>query len=112
MDPVMGIVGSLVVARWSWGLLRDSGRILLDRQAPAPLHERIREAIESDADNVVADLHVWSIGPGLQAAIVSVVTHDPRPPNHYKALLPAGLDHVTVEVQPCSHPHAACADGT
>lgn len=103
MDPVMGIAGSLLVARWSWGLLKETAGVLLDRQESESLREEIRAAIESEADNRVSDLHVWSIGPGLCAAIISVVTHTPRDPAHYKALLPGGrgLAHVTVEVQHC-----------
>lgn len=102
MDPVMGLVGSALIARWSWGLLQQTASVLLDRQAPEMLQASIRESIESDADNRVADLHVWSIGPGMRAAIVSLVTRHPRPPAHYKALLPVPLHHITVEVQPCT----------
>jgi cation diffusion facilitator family transporter len=103
MDPVMGVVGAILVARWSWGLLRDSGRILLDHQAAPRILAALREAIESHADNRVADLHVWSVGPGIHAAAIAVVTDEPQPPDHYKTLLPEGLGllHVTVEVHPC-----------
>ena len=106
MDPAMGIVGAGLVARWSWGLLRDTARVLLDRQALPETREAIRVAIEGDGapgdGDRVADLHLWSIGPGIYALQLSVVTSDPRPPDHYKERLPrgAGLVHATVEVIP------------
>jgi len=100
MDPLMGIVGSLLVARWSLGLLRISGGVLLDRQGPAELREVVRRSIEQDGESRIADLHLWSVGPGIYGLIVSVVASDPKPPEHYRALLPedCGLVHVTVEV--------------
>jgi cation diffusion facilitator family transporter len=102
MDPAMGIVGAGLVARWSWGLLRDTTRVLLDRQALPEIRERIRAAIEEDGGGRVTDLHLWCIGPGIYAVSLSVVTPDPRPPGHYKERLPrgAGLVHATVEVIP------------
>ncbi|MDO9712221.1 CDF family Co(II)/Ni(II) efflux transporter DmeF [Paracraurococcus lichenis] len=103
MDPLMGFLGAALVTRWSWGLLRDTSRILLDYQAPEPVLRAVREAVESVGDNRLYDLHVWSVAPGVYAAALGVVTHTPRPPEHYKALIPAGLGvaHVTVEVQEC-----------
>lgn len=103
MDPLMGLLGAALVTRWSWGLLRDSSRILLDHQAPEPILRAVREAIEGVADNRLYDLHVWSVAPGSYAAAIGVVTHAPRSPEHYKALIPPalGLAHVTVEVQLC-----------
>ncbi|WP_372395870.1 CDF family Co(II)/Ni(II) efflux transporter DmeF [Azospirillum sp. HJ39] len=103
LDPAMGIVGAAVIARWSWGLLRDTGRVLLDQEAPAEVREAVRGAIEADGDSRIADLHVWSIGPGLFTTVLSVVSHEPHSPEHYKALLPAGLGlvHPVVEVRRC-----------
>lgn len=103
MDPLMGLLGAALVTRWSWGLLRDTSHILLDHQAPEPILRGVREAIEGVADNRLYDLHVWSVAPGIYAAAIGVVTHAPRPPEHYKALIPPalGLAHVTVEVQLC-----------
>jgi cation diffusion facilitator family transporter len=103
MDPLIGVVGALVILRWSASLLRDSGAVLLDIGPSPEITAAIRAQVEADADNKVADLHVWRLGPGHFAAIVSVVTDQPRSPEHYKALL-AGvprLAHVTVEVCPC-----------
>ncbi|WP_207478725.1 CDF family Co(II)/Ni(II) efflux transporter DmeF [Arenibaculum pallidiluteum] len=102
LDPLMGVVGAVLVANWSRGLLRDSGRVLLDWQAPPDVSEALRRSVERDGDRV-ADLHVWSIGPGIHAAIVSIVTHDPRPPGHYHGLVPPHLAvrHLSVEVHRC-----------
>jgi cation diffusion facilitator family transporter len=109
MDPVMGIVGSAVIARWSWGLLRDTSAVLLDGEAEQALRAAVVRAIEADRDNRVADLHVWRVGPRHLAAIVSVVTHAPEAPAHYRALLAAFPDlvHVTVEVNGCAERPAA-----
>jgi cation diffusion facilitator family transporter len=103
MDPVMGIAGGLVIARWSYGLLRDTSAVLLDGEVSDARKLRIRAAIEAETDNRVADLHVWRVGPAHLAAILSVVTSNPRPPAHYKTLLASQADlvHVTVEVHPC-----------
>jgi cation diffusion facilitator family transporter len=103
LDPVIGIVGALVISRWSYGLLRDTSAVLLDSEPGEQRRREITNAIEADGDNRVADLHVWRVGPEHLAAIVSVVTARPRSPSHYKALL-AGhpdLTHLTVEVEPC-----------
>jgi cation diffusion facilitator family transporter len=104
MDPVMGIVGSLVIARWSWGLLRDTSVVLLDGEVDARRHREIAEAIERHDDNRVSDLHVWRIGPRQFAAIVSVVTTFPKDPRHYREMLTSfpDLAHVTVEVNGCA----------
>jgi cation diffusion facilitator family transporter len=105
LDPLMGIVGAAVITRWSAGLLRESGRVLLDRQAPEPILERIRAAVESRSGDRVTDLHVWRISPEGWSAIVSVVSPDPLSPDAYRALLPRdlGLTHVNVEVNACRH---------
>jgi cation diffusion facilitator family transporter len=100
MDPAMGIVGAILVARWSLGLIRDTSGILLDHQAPDIMLERTRTAIESVDDNHVADLHIWSIGPGIYSASLAVVSDSPKPAEHYKALIPGdlGIVHTVVEV--------------
>lgn len=106
MDPLMGIVGALVIARWSWGLVKDSGSVLLDViPEDEDLPDEIRQAIEGDGDRIT-DLHVWQVGPGHHSAIVSVLSDAPRPPAVYKAKLAHihELSHLTVEVQP----HASC----
>lgn len=107
LDPLMGIVGALLIAHWSWGLLRRTGAVLTDRQAPLPVCRAITDAIEGDGTDRVADLHVWSIGPGSRAAILSVVTDDPQAPAHYRERLPddLGLAHVSIEVHRCPNHH-------
>ncbi|RJQ86133.1 MAG: cation transporter [Desulfobacteraceae bacterium] len=106
LDAAMGIVGALIIARWAKGLLWDAGKILLDRDVEQPMLERIHHLIESDADNRISDLHLWKIGANQLAAQVSLVTHFPRPPEHYKQLLSPveELAHVTIEVFHCDAP--------
>jgi cation diffusion facilitator family transporter len=101
MDPIMGIVGSLVIAKWSYGLLRDTSSILLDRVADKETVAAIKSAIEADADNRVADIHVWIVGSHQMSAIISIVTHFPQEPQYYKKLLSGfqNLAHLTVEIQ-------------
>ena len=100
LDPIMGIVGGIVIARWSWGLVRSTSRVLLDAQPDeGDLAVKIRRVMETP-DDTVMDLHVWQLGPGHNAAIVSVATTAPRAPSSYKEKLKVipGLSHVTVEV--------------
>jgi cation diffusion facilitator family transporter len=103
MDPVVGIVGAVLVARWSLGLLRNTSAVLLDRQAPEALQDKVRQAIEAHEDTRVTDLHIWSIGPAIYSAQIAAVAHAPLSPAGYKALLPAslGLVHVAIEVHVC-----------
>jgi cation diffusion facilitator family transporter len=100
LDPAMGIVGGLVIARWSWGLIRQTSGVLLDTvPEDGALAETIRRRVEQTGDRLT-DLHVWQVGPGHNAAILSILCDDPRDPSIYKARL-AGLNqlsHVTVEV--------------
>ncbi len=103
MDPLMGIVGAVVITRWSLGLLRDTSRILLDSEVNQETVEKVRSIIEADSDNLVADLHVWQISPQQVSVIITVVTHFPKPPDHYKKFISdfLGNAHITVEVQKC-----------
>jgi cation diffusion facilitator family transporter len=103
MDPAMGIVGATLVTRWSLGLLRETSGVLLDRQAPEDLRRSVKEAIEVSPGDRVSDLHVWSVGTGIYAAIISVVTDDPAMASLYRERLPAGLGivHASIEVQHC-----------
>jgi cation diffusion facilitator family transporter len=102
MDPAMGVVGGVLVARWSWRLLRDTGSVLLDRQAPDPVLETVAGALEADGRFRVVDLHVWSIGPGYRAAIVSVQAAQACDASEVEKLIPTGLGiaHLTVELRP------------
>src|SRR3546814_16311828 len=72
MDPMMGIVGAIGIARWSWTLMRDTAAVLLDRTDPHVAAE-IRDRVEGPGDARIADLHVWRVGPEAHAAIVSAV---------------------------------------
>ncbi|HTI67263.1 MAG TPA: CDF family Co(II)/Ni(II) efflux transporter DmeF [Caulobacteraceae bacterium] len=101
MDPVIGVVGALVIAQWSWGLMRSAGASLLDMSASSTLANAVRERLESASDTV-SDLHLWRLGPGHQGLIVSLVSTAPLSPEAYKARLTnlPGLSHVTVEVNP------------
>ncbi len=109
MDPVMGVVGAVLVARWSYGLLGTTAAVLLDRQAPEQLQVAIRDAIEQDGDSRVTDLHVWSIGPGIYSAQIALVAHDPAAPDEYRSRIPAssGLVHIAIEVHACPRPDEA-----
>ncbi len=104
LDAVMGSVGAVVITRWAWGLLPDTSAILLDSAVDGALVQTVRTAIEADADNRVADLHVWRVGPDRLAAIIAVVTHYPQPPAHDKALLKhiPELEHISLEVHHCT----------
>jgi cation diffusion facilitator family transporter len=105
MDPLMGIVGAVLVARWSVGLLRATSAVLLDKRAPPSISRAVRASLEAGGDRV-ADLHVWCIGLNLYSVVVAVVATEPRPPQHYKALLPKdlGIVHVSVEVHRADEP--------
>jgi cation diffusion facilitator family transporter len=100
MDPLAGLVGAVVIANWSFGLLRDTGGILLDRTPDPHMAENIRATIESGGDQVT-DLHLWRLGPGHLGAIVSVETTKARGASYYRKRLAgfSDLSHVTVEVQ-------------
>jgi cation diffusion facilitator family transporter len=103
MDPMMGIVGALVIAKWSIGLVGTAGAVLLDMRPGEALPRAILKRLEANGDRI-CDLHVWRIGPGHNAAVITVLSRDPQAPGVYKAKL-AGLktlSHLTVEVEPWS----------
>ncbi|HXM81661.1 MAG TPA: CDF family Co(II)/Ni(II) efflux transporter DmeF [Burkholderiales bacterium] len=108
LDPVMGIVGAILVARWAWGLLRDTSRVLLDREMDHPVTAEIREviaALDQTKATRIADLHLWRVGKARFACILSLVTHDP---DMTPAFVKSGLSkheelaHVTVEIHQCT----------
>ena len=112
LDPVVGIVASGVVFSWAYTLLRDTSGILLDRTPPSSdLPEQIHRAVESDGDSIVTDLHVWQVGVGKFAAVISIVAHEPKSCDSYRALLRGHheLVHVTIETQHCREDHPATA---
>jgi len=100
LDPTMGVVGAVLVAVWSRGLLKQTSGILLDHQGPRQIRDAVTKALESDSAVSVTDLHLWSIGPGIWAAEVTVLSTDPQPVEHYKSLIPGDVHvrHVTLEV--------------
>lgn len=108
MDPVVGIVGAILVSSWSLGLLRTTSGILLDKQGPENIRDRIRHSIEQDKDSKVTDLHLWSIGPNIYSVVIAVVAYDPATPVQYKERIPKnlGLVHIAVEVH-ASPPEAS-----
>ena len=103
LDPFMGLVGAALVARWSYGLIRESAKVLLDRQASSTLVDAVRNSIERDSSDRVTDLHCWSIGHGIYAADLAVVSDEPQSADHYKSLIPSdlGIVHATIEVHRC-----------
>lgn len=106
LDPAIGIVGAVLVARWSLGLIRDAAKVLLDRQADRDFDAPIRRAIEGSSTDRISDLHVWQIGHEIYAAEIAIVTSQPKSPQHYKSLIPKELNivHATIEVH--AHPQS------
>ena len=100
MDPLMGIVGAVIIARWSYGLVRQSGPILLDASSSQDYRQEITKAIEANGDHAIADIHVWHLSANHYAAIISVVTTQPEDPEHFKQKLSHlnKLRHVTIEI--------------
>ncbi len=101
LDPVMGIVGAIIITRWAYGLLRTASPILLDANQDQDYINGIREVIEDDDE--ICDLHIWQVGPNHFSAIISIVTQSDRTPAYYKDRLSEypRLAHVTVEVNAC-----------
>ncbi len=103
LDPLMGIVGAILITIWSLGLLKDTSCILLDSNIEPEKTSEIIKTIESDSDNRIADIHVWKVGPADYAAMISIVTHFPKDSEYYKSLLHEfhEISHVTIEVNHC-----------
>lgn len=101
-DPLMGIVGAIVISRWSWGLIKDSGGVLLDRVPEGgQIEDKVRKAIETGTDNIT-DLHIWQVGPGHYSVIVSIASTSPKSLADYRNLLTqiGHVSHTTIEVHP------------
>lgn len=103
LDPAMGLLGGLIIIKWSQGLLIETSSLLLDRSIDANYLLAIKETIESDADNRIADIHIWRVAPNHFAVIIALVSHHPQSPDYYKALLKDfdKLKHITIEVNHC-----------
>jgi cation diffusion facilitator family transporter len=99
MDPLAGIIGACVIASWSYGLIRDTGAILLDMNPDKSMANKLREDIETEGDKL-ADLHLWRLGPGHLGAIISVITSHTREAEYYRTRLARfrSLSHLTIEV--------------
>lgn len=110
LDPLMGIVGAIIITRWSIGLLKQTSPTLLDASIEQEYQQKIRETIEQDSDNQISDIHIWRIAANHYAAIIAIVTHTPNSTEHYKALLSEfhKLSHITIEVNKCED--TACLD--
>jgi cation diffusion facilitator family transporter len=102
IDPLVGIIGAALIAAWATSLMRASSSVLLDALPSDDIGAAVRGILET-SDDRVSDLHVWQLGPGHMGVIVSIVTHDPQSPDHYKAKLKSipRLSHLTVEVLRC-----------
>ncbi|MBK5939914.1 CDF family Co(II)/Ni(II) efflux transporter DmeF [Halochromatium roseum] len=112
LDPLMGIVGALLIGRWAYGLAKDSAQTLLDAEDHRTIASQIRAALETIDDVQIADLHLWRVGAASRACILSIVTHDPQSVEHYKRLLAdiPGIDHLTLEVNQCQDAHCRNRD--
>lgn len=110
LDPVMGIVGGLLISRWAYQLIRVTGAILLDGGVASDVKARVKELIEADSESQVADLHLWRVGSRGLALIVSVVSGHGRRAEEYQDRLRSlpNLSHVSIEVHPCDDPNCRC----
>jgi cation diffusion facilitator family transporter len=106
LDPAIGLVGAAVIVVWAWGLAQSAAAVLLDRNDDADLAEDVRAAIERDGDARIVDLHLWRVGPGHWAAIISLVSAAPATPAYYRERLDriGKLSHVSVEVNALLRP--------
>ena len=101
MDAVMGVVGAAVILRWSFGLIKESSHVLLDKTVNVGSYEHIAKSIKEENNAIIDDIHIWTIGASHQAAILSVVTDEPLEPKAYKQILQQHLphlSHISVEV--------------
>lgn len=103
LDPIMGIVGAIIITRWSYGLLKQTSPILLDGSIEKDYQLKIKDTLEKDSDNRISDIHIWKVGANHYAAIISLVTHHPKQITYYKDLLKGfhKLSHTTIEVNVC-----------
>ena len=103
IDAAMGIIGAAVISNWAFGLMRAAGAVLLDIRPNPELVGSIQKCLEQGADRI-ADLHLWRVGPGHNAVVATIVSHEPQAPSFYKRRLAKipGLSHVTIEVERCA----------
>ncbi|MDA3834859.1 MAG: CDF family Co(II)/Ni(II) efflux transporter DmeF [Spirochaetales bacterium] len=110
LDPVMGIVGGLLIGKWAWGLLKSSGFILLDGNHDPQIQKAINAAIEIDQDAKIIDLHVWKLSSNSLGAIITLVAKAPDSAAAYHQRLQHihHLDHVTIEIHRCADDDCTC----
>jgi len=108
LDPVMGIVGAIIISRWAWGLMGQTAPILLDQSIDTHYKQEIIDCIEAEAEQRVSDIHIWKISADHFAAVISVVSKQPQDIKHYKRLLAPfdKLAHLTIEVNELKVIHA------
>jgi cation diffusion facilitator family transporter len=106
MDPAMGLIATFVILSWSWTLIRSAGAVLLDVSPDPAVSRMIAARLEQGGDRI-SDLHLWRVGPGHLAAVISLVSDHPNAPGYYKKRLAGlpGLSHVTIEVERCPGDH-------
>jgi cation diffusion facilitator family transporter len=106
LDPIGGLIGSLVIARWALRLMSDASKVLLDRIPDPVLAQAMTALLEHDGQASVRHLAVWRVSPMKLASVITLEDPSPRPPEYYKGLLGGveGLDRITVEVHPCPCP--------
>ncbi len=101
MDAIMGIVGAAVISKWSYGLIKESSSVLLDKSVSTQLYEKIAQTIMHDHDVIIHDIHVWKVSAADHAAIISLSSDKPETVKHYKTLLQhhyPQLRHITIEI--------------
>jgi cation diffusion facilitator family transporter len=106
LDPVMGIVGALIITSWAWGLVKQTGPILLDASINEQYIAKIVAAVEEEPDHQVCDIHVWPVSADNHAGMISIVSHEPKDVDYFKTKLSAftRIDHLTVEIFTCQRP--------
>jgi len=107
MDPLVGLIATVVIMSWSWSLIRSAGAVLLDASPDPVLSAKIAKRLQRHGDRI-SDLHLWRVGPGHLAGIISLVSDHPESPRVYKERLSdmPGLSHLTIEVERCPSAHA------
>lgn len=103
LDPVMGIVGAVIISVWAISLIKETSPILLDGSIDTDYQKAIRDRLEQDADNRIADFHIWHVSAHHYAAIITIISDAPQPTAYYKNLLADfdRLSHLTIEVHQC-----------
>ena len=111
LDPLMGVVGAVIITSWAWGLMKQTGPILLDASIEKQYVKQMVELIEAEQDHQVSDIHVWRVSADHYAAMVSIVSHEPKELDYFKQKLAKfeRIDHLTVELITCRQ--SGCQSG-